>query len=114
MSDNGTIGIRNEANSEYEETDGFLRDSRSFGDPNITFTWNASLIASLYHRLSSPSGIECDKVVKTIQLISINFSFQVFQHKVKIAEISSHASNEYALEQMLRKVCILRKYLVFP
>ena len=58
--------------------------------------------------------IQYDCTDNTTYLNQFFISLQVFQHKAKIAEISSHASNEYALEQMLRKVCILRKYLVFP
>ena len=33
--------------------------------------------------------------------------FQVFQHKEKIADISSQASNEATLEQMLQKVHLI-------
>ena len=34
----------------------------------------------------------------------VGYYFQVFQHKEKISDISSQASNEATLEQMLQKV----------
>lgn len=57
------------------------------------------MISTLVGLLVSLSGAE----VSVLKSLVLNY-FQVFQHKEKISDISSQASNEATLEQMLQKV----------